>query len=406
MTILNVKTYPVYIYDTPSNTMYGLIQYQAVEYYNQPTLQTIVQFGTVQNLVSTPYPTFVSSNTACAYYENVQSQALVDQINTQLGTTVYTSYDVELVDPSVNAALMSLTLDQVLDGVTYKRITSAEKTSIDSLATVATSGSYLDLTNKPSVFSGSYTDLTSKPTFATVAISGSYNDLTSKPTIFSGSYADLTGKPTLFSGSYTDLTGKPSLSTVATSGAYADLTAKPSLATVATTGSYTDLVGKPSFSTVATTGSYTDLANKPSIPAAQVQSDWNAVSGLGMILNKPSIPGNIPKSYNGTTQRTNPVEFTYTATITSGAGVIYLTSDGTSTGTALFINIDYIKAEVSDSTSNYNYAYALTNSNKTLTITASRSTPTGVIALLGISVLGSPTAAPNGTSISVFIKGN
>jgi hypothetical protein len=46
-------------------------------------------------------------------------------------------------------------------------------------------------------------------TLATVATSGSYTDLTSKPTLFSGAYADLTGKPTLFSGSYADLTNKP-----------------------------------------------------------------------------------------------------------------------------------------------------------------------------------------------------
>jgi hypothetical protein len=34
-------------------------------------------------------------------------------------------------------------------------------------------------------------------TLATVATSGSYTDLTSKPTLFSGAYADLTGKPTI-----------------------------------------------------------------------------------------------------------------------------------------------------------------------------------------------------------------
>lgn len=44
---------------------------------------------------------------------------------------------------------------------------------------------------------------------AAVATSGSYNDLIDKPTLFSGAYADLTGKPTLFSGAYADLTGKP-----------------------------------------------------------------------------------------------------------------------------------------------------------------------------------------------------
>ena len=30
-----------------------------------------------------------------------------------------------------------------------------------------------------------------------------------------------------------------------------------------------------------------DITNKPTIPAAQIQSDWNATSGLGVILNKP-----------------------------------------------------------------------------------------------------------------------
>lgn len=33
-----------------------------------------------------------------------------------------------------------------------------------------------------------------------------------------------------------------------------------------------------------------EILNKPTIPAAQVNSDWNAVSGVEEILNKPSIP--------------------------------------------------------------------------------------------------------------------
>lgn len=41
--------------------------------------------------------------------------------------------------------------------------------------------------------------------------------------------------------------------------------------------------------TVATSGSYNDLSNKPSIPAAQVNSDWNAASGVSQILNKPTL---------------------------------------------------------------------------------------------------------------------
>jgi hypothetical protein len=36
-------------------------------------------------------------------------------------------------------------------------------------------------------------------------------------------------------------------------------------------------------------GNYTDLSNKPTIPAAQVNSDWSASSGLAQILNKPTL---------------------------------------------------------------------------------------------------------------------
>ena len=64
---------------------------------------------------------------------------------------------------------------------------------------------------------------------------------------------------------------------------------KPSLATVATTGSYSDLSGTPSLSNVATSGNYDDLLNKPTIPNAQVNSDWNASSGISQILNKPTL---------------------------------------------------------------------------------------------------------------------
>ena len=101
-----------------------------------------------------------------------------------------------------------------------------------------------DSDNNASIQSVS-TDLTELSNgLATVARSGSYNDLTDKPT-FSGSYNDLTDKPTLFSGSYNDLTDKPTLATVATSGSYNDLTDKPTLATVATSGDYNDLLNKP-----------------------------------------------------------------------------------------------------------------------------------------------------------------
>lgn len=97
------------------------------------------------------------------------------------------------------------------------------------------------------------------------------------------------------SGDYDDLTNKPTIPAAqvnsdwnASSGV-AEILNKPSLATVATTGAYSDLSGTPSLAAVATSGDYDDLTNKPSIPAAQVNSDWNASSGVAEILNKPTL---------------------------------------------------------------------------------------------------------------------
>ena len=46
---------------------------------------------------------------------------------------------------------------------------------------------------------------------------------------------------------------------------------------------------KPTLATVATSGSYNDLLDQPQIPDAQVNSDWNSVSGVSEILNKPTL---------------------------------------------------------------------------------------------------------------------
>ena len=114
-------------------------------------------------------------------------------------------------------------------------MSAADKTKLDGLAVVASSGDYNDLINVPGLsvvaMSGSFTDLADAPTYATVASSGDYADLINKPSLFDGAYSSLTGAPALASvassGSYNDLTDKPSLADVATSGSFADLTNKP-----------------------------------------------------------------------------------------------------------------------------------------------------------------------------------
>lgn len=176
-------------------------------------------------------------------------------------------------------------------------MSAADKSKLDGLATVATSGAYADLSGTPSLFSGAYADLSGKPSL----FSGSYTDLTNKPTLFSGSYSDLTNKPTFAavatSGAYSDLSGKPTLAAVATTGSYASLTGAPALATVATSGSYTDLTskpslfsgayadltGKPTLATVATSGSYTDLTSKPSLATVATSGSYNDLRDLPLL---------------------------------------------------------------------------------------------------------------------------
>jgi len=53
---------------------------------------------------------------------------------------------------------------------------------------------------RPVSYVPSWSDVSGKPTFASIATSGSYSDLTNKPTLFSGSFIDLTNKPTTLSG--------------------------------------------------------------------------------------------------------------------------------------------------------------------------------------------------------------
>lgn len=90
-----------------------------------------------------------------------------------------------------------------------------------------------------------YSDLNSAPSLATVATSGSYNDLTNKPDLSVYLTSQVPSDWNATTGSARIL-NKPSLATVATSGLYSDLDGKPTLSTVAGSGSYNDLLDKPS----------------------------------------------------------------------------------------------------------------------------------------------------------------
>ena len=111
--------------------------------------------------------------------------------------------------------------------------------------------------------------------------------------------ADLASVAT--SGSYNDLSNKPTIPTVPTNvSAFTNdvgyLTQHQSLADYYTKTEVDTVLGgkvdSADLASVATSGSYNDLSNKPSIPAAQVQSDWSQSdsSKVDYIKNKPTIP--------------------------------------------------------------------------------------------------------------------
>lgn len=120
--------------------------------------------------------------------------------------------------------------------------------------------------------------------------------------------------------------------------------------------------------TVATSGSYNDLKNKPTIPAAQVNSDWNASSGVAQILNKPTIP-TVPTNVSAFTNDagyltqhqslTNYVQKSKTAGLLKNDGTVdtntYLTQHQDISGKA--DKVVYVDASTPPSTMDSNKVY-------------------------------------------------
>ena len=144
-----------------------------------------------------------------------------------------------------------------------------------------------------------------KPNLATVATSGSYNDLSDKPTIPQQVQSDwnqtdssavdyIKNKPANLvqdadyvhtDNNFTD-NDKAKLDGIA-AGAEQNVQAD----WAQTNSSADDFIkNKPNLATVATSGSYNDLSDKPDIPSQQVQSDWNQTdsSAVDYIKNKPA----------------------------------------------------------------------------------------------------------------------
>ena len=165
-------------------------------------------------------------------------------------------------------------------------------------------------TEAQSVGAVDWNDVENKPNFATVAESGSYNDLTDKPVIPEA--PDLTGYATeswVEGKGYTTmteveakgyLTEHQDLSTYALKSEIPSLTgyAKTAdLSTVATSGSYNDLTDKPTIPEAPDLTNYAtkdDLANaKPDLTPYAKTADLSTVATSGSyedLINKPTMP--------------------------------------------------------------------------------------------------------------------
>lgn len=123
-------------------------------------------------------------------YTKTEIDALTGQINQQIGTKA----DQSSLDTHTGNTTVHITAQErsSWNGKTTMADVEAKGYAVAAdLATVATSGSYNDLSNTPNLAtvatSGNYSDLNGTPSLATVATSGSYNDLSDKPAINNGS---------------------------------------------------------------------------------------------------------------------------------------------------------------------------------------------------------------------------
>jgi hypothetical protein len=193
-------------------------------------------------------------------------------------------------------------LDQIL-GSAAQKPASYFQTAIagapaiwPSFSNVATSGSYADLSNTPTIPAAQVQSdwsastgmgaILNKPTIPAAQVQPDWNASTGMGVILNKPVIPTTTAQITESGNLYFTTARV---LAAMTGLYqAPIMGAPSAWPA--TWPWASLSGVPSFAAVATSGSYADLSNKPAIPAAQVQSDWNASSGLGVILNKPTIP--------------------------------------------------------------------------------------------------------------------
>lgn len=157
------------------------------------------------------------------------------------------------------------------------------------------------------------------------------------------------------------------------------------------------------------------------IPMSQVPSDWNATTGVSVIMNKPTwsnvaytgayadvsgTPTIVNYCYDGSTKRTNCVPYFSSATVSGGTVQFNMTTDGMNGSPSIFPNgviPGSINVFCSDASVPYSTGVVMSNSNKTVTATVNKA-GSSFLSLLGLNVLTAP-AAGNGTACNIQAMG-
>ena len=156
----------------------------------------------------------------------------------------------------------------------------------------------------------SVTYIQHKPSLATVATTGSYNDLSDTP------QADWNQTDT---NAVDYIKNKPTIPAASVQSNWAE----------SDTTSLAYIQNKPTLFS----GNYNDLTNKPTIPAAQQNSDWNSNSGVTQILNKPAINNNtITLKQGSVTKGTFTLNQSSDATISFDSYSDFVGTDGNTNG--------------------------------------------------------------------------